>query len=293
MLTLTGILAFVLPFSIQIVGLHALMGFVFVVLAGFHLANNFRPFRKYVQSRALWVALAMAATLTGFILWEPRSVRAVLRLSANLGPALDRFKLNEDGLVYQYSPNEHYKMVLTLKMGSAYDHRNPPQFAIWLENQGAYHIKTLYSSDSSQTERLPYWGHKLRGWEKAKQGALAEAELEVDAMSGATPNGSFDPADYILPADSENPMTYQLLIEIDQAGDVHETTVDQPSLIYSVEIDNAYPKTFQLVDLVGYPKREIIDGEESWAVYYIGEGFGSALQLIDSGLLTIDRSGAQ
>ena len=56
---------------------------------------------------------------------------------------------------------------------------------------------------------------------------------QVDGVSGATWNSSFDPADYILPADPDNPMPYRLLIEIDQPDD------DQPSLVYSVEVDNA------------------------------------------------------
>jgi len=41
-----------------------------------------------------------------------------------------------------------------------------------------------------------------------------------------------------------------LLIEVDQLDD------DQPSLVCPVEIDNADPHAFQLLDLVGYPKRE-------------------------------------
>ncbi|MFT5470639.1 MAG: hypothetical protein ACI8UO_005769 [Verrucomicrobiales bacterium] len=83
-------------------------------------------------------------------------------------------------------------------------------------------------------------------------------------------------------------MPYRLLIEIDQPND------DQPSLVYSVEIDNADPRAFQLLDLVGYPKREEDDkdGKEVWALYYVDytdERFGSVLEMIDSALMTIDR----
>jgi hypothetical protein len=48
-----------------------------------------------------------------------------------------------------------------------------------------------------------------------------------------------------------------------------------------------------LLELAGYPKREEDDesGGEVWALYYIDERFESALELIDSALLTIDRSG--
>ena len=62
--------------------------------------------------------------------------------------------------------------------------------------------------------------------------------------------------------------------------------------MYSVEIDNADPRAFQLLDLIGYPKHEENnkDGKEVWALYFVDERFDSALGLIDSALLTIDRN---
>ena len=80
-------------------------------------------------------------------------------------------------------------------------------------------------------------------------------------------------------------MPYRVLIEIDQPND------DQPSLVYAVEIDNADPRAFQLLDLVGYPKRveDDKDGKEVWELYFVDERFHSALELIDSALMTIDR----
>ena len=67
----------------------------------------------------------------------------------------------------------------------------------------------------------------------------AEENPEPDAVSSPTPNGSFDPADYILPADPETSTPYKLLIEINDPEDG-----DQPSLVYAVEIDNLDPRTF-------------------------------------------------
>ena len=57
-LAVSGILAFILPFSIGIVGLHALMGFVFVVLVTLHIVNNSRPLKGYLHSRAAWITRA-------------------------------------------------------------------------------------------------------------------------------------------------------------------------------------------------------------------------------------------
>ncbi|MDC0308503.1 hypothetical protein OAL44_05125 [Planctomycetaceae bacterium] len=292
-LAVTGILAFVTPFSIRVVGLHALMGFVFVGLIAFHVGNNLNHLAQYVRSKVLWLTLAITAGLTGLFLWQPGPIRSILALSQNLGPATDQFEMKDDGLIYHYSPVENYKMALTIRAGKTFDVNPPPHVAIWLENASFYHIKTLHEPNDLKAGRtsLPYWDFKVRGWEEAKRkaaesGKALNEQQEVDGVSGATQNSSFDPADYILPADPDHPMPYRLLIEIDQPDD------DQPSLVYSVEVDNADPRAFQLLDLVGYPKREEddINGKEVWALYFVDERLDSAIELIDSVLLTIDRN---
>lgn len=293
-LAVTGILAFVTPFSIQIVGLHALIGFVFVALIGFHVFNNQEHLKRYLRSRTLWITLAISVALTALFASQPAPVRAVLGLSRNIGPSLDRFEVSEDGLTYHYSPASSYRMKLEVRAGNGFDLERPPHVAIWLENASFYHIKTLRAPGEGGRAALPYWDFKVRGWEKAKEEAEHPSQDQVDeagldAVSGATQNSSFDPADYILPADPDNPMPYRLLIEVDPPDDALS------SLVYAVDIDNADPRVFQLLELVGYPKREEDDeeGNEVWALYYVDDTFGSALELIDSALLTIERAEAE
>jgi len=286
-LAVSGGLAFFRPFSLQIVGLHALMGFVFIGIVLMHVWNNRPQLKGYFRKRVAWLALAVSVSLTFMFFLQPKPIKAVLGLSENLGPAMDRFEMREDGMVYHYSPSPDYKMELKVKSGPSYDPDNPPQIAIWLENQGAFHIKTLRSPDKIDKKNLRYWAFKRRGWEEARK--EAESEEKTDAISTPTPNGSFDPADYILPADSETSTPYQLLIEINQQDDAFGPHLDQPSLVYAVEIDNLRPVTFQLLELVGYPKREDEDGKEAWSLYFVDDGFESAVELIDSALLTIER----
>ena len=292
-LAVTGVIAFFRPFSIKVVGLHALVGFVFIGLIALHVTNNSTPILKYLRTKMPWLTGAITLVLSGLFFWQPEPVKKVLGLSKNLGPALDRFEMSSDGMVYQYSPSPSYKMEVEVRAGSAFDQETPPHMAIWLENASQYHIKTLLEPLDPETglKALPYWDFKRRGWAAAKEKAeksgkdVAE-ELGVDAITRPTQNFSFDPQEYILPADPDNPMPYQLLIEIDDPND------EQPSLVYSVEIDNSEPYAFQLLDLVGFPKREEDDeeGKEVWVLYYVDDTFTSALDLIDSALLTIDRS---
>jgi hypothetical protein len=290
-LAVTGVLAFVRPFSIQVVGLHSLIGFVFIGLIALHILNNTGHLGRYLKRGPVWITLSVVAALAVLFFWQPAPIKGVLGLSKNLGPSLDDYEVTDLGLSYHYTPDPGYNMALTVRSGSGFDTESPPHFAIWLENASQYHIKTLHTPEGNEgRSALPYWDFKRRGWEEAKREAetsgieLAE-ELGVDAISGATQNSSFDPADYILPGDNDESLPYRLLIEINQPGD------DQASLVYAVDIDNFDPCTFQLLDLVGYPKREEDDedGKEVWALYYVDGSFDSALSLIDSALLTIER----
>ncbi len=292
-LAATGAIAFLRPFSLKVVGLHALVGFVFVALVALHVAAGSRSMARHLRSPLLWVSLAATALLSAVLWWQPGPVRAVLGWSRNLGPALDRFEIGERGMVYRYAPDPSYRMVLEIRTGPAYDPASPPRLAIWLENQSHYHIKTLLEpSEEDREERLPYWASKVRGWREAlKEAERSHASLDdyVDAVSSPTENSSFDPADYILPRKSASPMPYRLMVEVNQPGDATPQLADQPSLVYQVEVDNFDPKTFQVLERVGYPVPEEREGTTEWALYYVDERFGSALDLIESALLTIER----
>ena len=275
----SGVIAFATPFSLRVIGLHALTGFAFIALALWHVRNSFAPFRKHLQSRILWVCLAASGALAALLWWQPAPVRAVLGLSKNLGPPLTAIAHNKRGLSLRYAPSPDYRMQLDVQMGPTFDAASPPAFAVWLENASSYHINTLHVSEGKDTaSELPYWESKVRGWKEAKREAALteEAEEEVDAISGATANSSFDPLDYIRPADPENPMPYRVLIEINQPGDSHHESPDQPSLVYAVEIDNLNPQVYQLLELFGYPKPEIEeDGDKAWHLYYPDTEVGS------------------
>jgi hypothetical protein len=238
------------------------------------------------------MAVGLAVALfTALFYYQPAPIKAVLGLSGNLGPALDMFELNEKGLTYQYSPDPGYKLLLDVRTGPSYDPQNPPHLAIWLENQSLYHIKTLFSSDHNKSrEELPYWAFKVGGWEKAikdaeeKQLSLDES---IDAISEATANGSFDPSDYILPKDQNFSMPYRVMLEINQPNDPSSQMDDQPSLIYEVEVDNFDPRTFQLLELVGYPSLD--QEKDEWYLSYVDQSIESAFEIVDSALLQIER----
>ena len=291
-MALSGIYAFSQPFSIKIIGLHALSGFIFIAVVVGHILNNIVPLKKYFKHSTAMAVGLVVALFSALFYYQPAPIKAILGLSGNLGPALDMFELDDKGLTYQYSPDPGYKLLLDVRTGPSYDPQDPPHLAIWLENQSLYHIKTLYSSDRNDSQtQLPYWAFKVRGWEQAKREA-EEKQLSpdesIDAISEATTNGSFDPSDYILPKDQNSSMPYRVMLEINQPNDPSSNMQDQPSLVYEVEVDNFDPRTFQLLELVGYPA---LDQEnEEWYLSYVDESIESAFEIVDSALLQIERA---
>ena len=293
-MAVTGIIAFIQPFSIEIIGLHALTGFLFIGVVIGHIFNNSFALKKYIKSPVVLGVIGVTIFTTLLFYYQPAPIKKILGLSGNLGPALDLFEMDEKGMTYRYSPDPGYKMLIDLRTGPAYDLKNPPRLAAWLENQSLYHIKTLYVSDTPDNrEQLPYWAFKVKGWEKAQKEAEEKnlsLEDSVDAVSEATANGSFDPADYILPTEQNASMPYRVMIEVNQPNDPSSKLDDQPSLVYEVEVDNYDPYTFQLLELVGFPVLDKDTEKEEWYLSYADESIESAFEIVDSVLLQIDRA---
>jgi len=293
-MAVTGVIAFIQPFSIEIIGLHALTGFLFIGVVVGHIFNNSVALKKYIKSPVVLAVIGTTVATTALFYYQPTPIKKILGLSGNLGPALDLFEMDEKGMTYRYTPDPGYKMLVDLRTGPAFDLKNPPRLAVWLENQSLYHIKTLYVSDTPDNrDQLPYWAFKVKGWKKAQEEAKAKnlsLEDSVDAVSEATANGSFDPADYILPTEQNASMPYRVMIEVNQPNDPSSKLEDQPSLVYEVEVDNYDPYTFQLLELVGYPALEEKEEKEEWYLSYADESIESAFEIVDSALLQIDRS---
>lgn len=302
-LAVTGVLGFLMPFNLLTVSVHALVGFVFIAAVGFHIRNHYQQLRRYFTKRSAAVLFLFVAGLITVILLQPRPVTAIIGLSDNLGPDPSNFELDGQRMLFRYDPADHYRMLLEIMGGSAYDADNPPFVAIWIENRSSYHIKSLHHTERDGYEtQLAYWHYKRSEYlkYKAEHEAKAEAEQDVqqqedlDAVSSATENDSFDPADYIVPDDPERDAPYRVMIEINQVGDGNEHYDDQPALVYSVEVDNRDPRTFQVLEIVGYPKAEQVeDGATAWSLYYVDETITTARDLLDSALLRIARDDAE
>ena len=285
--TVTGVIAFLRPFSLLIVSLHVVFGLAFALATLWHIKNNFPHLRRYAKSKAIVFCTAAAVGLAAVVVGQIPPVRALMRLSPNTGAAAIEVVDEAEQLRFDYAPADDYRLRLDIQKGSEFPPTSPC-LAIWLENESAYHIHTLYTTDGDNlAEMLPYWSCKRREWFKAKEKFDSRRAEGLDGFSGATRNDSFDPRDYVL---AENGR-YSLMVEINASGDANErfpdADVGQPSLIYAVEIVNSEPAHFQVLSRFGIPEQT--EGEVPWQIGYDLSGLTTALKLIDSALVRIDR----
>tara|TARA_B110001469_G_scaffold124143_1_gene137298 strand:+ start:1701 stop:2138 length:438 start_codon:yes stop_codon:yes gene_type:complete len=119
-MVVSGCLAFFLPFSIKITGLHALMGFMFLWMIVAHVSNNVSGMKRSFNPRILLSSAALTGLLTVLFIWQPAPVKAILRLSQNKGASLETFELQVDTFSYLYTPAENYQLKLDIKFGEGF-----------------------------------------------------------------------------------------------------------------------------------------------------------------------------
>jgi len=160
----------------------------------------------------------------------------------------------------------NYNFQLTFMKGDAYNH---PTFAIWLEDMEGKLIETLFvtqyfatgifghadasngtwdknAGEAIHPAALPFWSHKRNIISRDSIYAPTPENPVSDAISGATPPGSF-----ILNSSTHEklPEQFRLLMEINQTWDWNDywtnnkypsdkyyKTSAQPSLVYEVII---------------------------------------------------------
>ncbi|MDD3320912.1 MAG: hypothetical protein PHS59_05660 [Paludibacter sp.] len=182
--------------------------------------------------------------------------------------------------------NENYGLnytgtTITVKFekGSEFNH---PLFAIWLADEKGGYIQPLYVSESigngvfkrasrkagrwqageiQRPAALPYWVHQRGILNELGTYNPTPQKPEVDAYTGATPNGSF-----ILNSITEKPLNgkYKVMLELNQSWDWNEfwynnrypedkefKTSSQPALVYSVDIDTDKPQDEYVMNVIG------------------------------------------
>lgn len=182
-----------------------------------------------------------------------------------------------------------YSLFLGLKK------KNPPQIAIWAEDTAGNYLSTIYVSHSLAKQKwigakeksakriLPYWGYAYAKRKNSPSsgadgtsGATSAGSTEpvVDALTGATPKGSFDVK--LIPAG--NPQKFVIKAEFNHSTDFNDTYIKtddkghvyysggkdgsgQPSVVYAAVIDTESGKKQIEAQLIGHSNHNGSNGD--------------------------------
>ena len=167
-------------------------------------------------------------------------------------------------LIFQQVWTEENKNVLTVQIsaviapGSEWKGKFPPQFALWIQNENGKFCRTIFATKKAsknkwifapkdgRPESLPVWYHSC------KKRYILESENEIDAVTSATPKGSFEIARKIQLAEGEK---YFVFAEVNKSFDYNEFypkdadknsteysgVNGQPSAVYRAELSFENP----------------------------------------------------
>lgn len=167
-------------------------------------------------------------------------------------------------LIFQQVWTEENKNVLTVQIsaviapGSEWKGKFPPQFALWIQNENGKFCRTIFATKKASNkkwifapkdgrpESLPVW------YNSCKTSCILESENEIDAVTSATPKGSFEIARKIQLAEGEK---YFVFAEVNKSFDYNEFypkdadknsteysgVNGQPSAVYRAELSFENP----------------------------------------------------
>ncbi|MGA1217424.1 MAG: hypothetical protein ACO3VD_05545 [Pseudomonadales bacterium] len=243
-LSITGVLAYLRPYSLFIAGFHTLLGLTLLLAFGWHLKNNWLPLRTYLrQRRRALLALSLPIVLALGVSAELPPMSTVLETGANLrrSAGLEETALTVinthlpgtegQALRLQVRAGPHYESPpQPLFMGLSYT--SIPQVAVWVEDLEGRFIATLYVTQKLATagflstdpfsneilrrpEALPVWaGRRGVRYEDGLSVPLGEDEA-LDGLTAPTPTGHFDLASVVPSA--EGPL--RIFLEVNRSYD--------------------------------------------------------------------------
>ena len=299
-LMVTGVLAYVQPFSIVTTRVHIIFGILTILLVLLHLVVRTRYFTGKLSgksaSRGMVAGILLAwsgllALALGDI-WPARQVmtssyesrhRAEIVRSSPLAGFLETDKTRRF-VARRPGPGADTAVSLMLRFREGLE--KPPAIAVWAETSTGSLIETLYLDGALaygesvewqgiRTQRhklLPIWRHRhtiISG---------VDPHGEIDAFTGTTPSHSFSLEHYLTTGDEGG---FVLCVEVNAAADANtafpDTALGQPSLLYTAYIEPGEDPEYALMELTAHGGQ----AEHGGSLAYDFEGIDSARRLID------------
>jgi len=277
-LAVTGVLAYLRPFSITVTQIHIIAGFVTLVLVITHLLARLPYFKNRItkskQGASLRLQVILFGTVFGFLVYG--SVSSIPPASWLIDNSYEHRNSSQivrsSSLVGFEEPAPHRKWIVRGSQDdngsglsiylSFQEELNPmPSIAVWAESTTGSMIETLFLEQSLAYSEVPLWedyktqrSHILPLW-RHRYTLLSgiKPSGEVDAVSGATESHQFALDPYFEKGKGNE---FILCVEINAPEDITEKFSDpilgQPSLLYTSLIDVDREDPYYLFELTGH-----------------------------------------
>ena len=316
-LAVTGVMSFVLPFSITTARVHIVFGLVTLVLVGMHLATRMSYFTRIAKQAVdfkakkkpqvpRWLVASIVIVWTGFLAVSFYGTRPASDLIAA------GYEASRAAEIFRASPQIAYEQVgptlrvatLSVETGQVVidvevQYREPlsqqPAAAIWAQTTGndSKMIQTLFVDKALAYSDTPTWHgkptprhHILPIWRHRYRDVNGvDPTGGVDAITSATPNHSFSVEQSLTSEEGE----IVICLEFNAAGDPNAAYPDehlgQPSVLYTALIDLASDQDYYLMSRTAHGGGAEIDGEPR----YDFDELTSVNHLIEKVLVHIKR----
>jgi hypothetical protein len=277
-LSVTGVLAFVLPFSTATSRVHIVAGVGMVLLVGLHVVGRLPYFRSQVtrgkrsplSSQKLAAVIGVAASLLVVALfalppatwlmdqsYEARNSAQIVRASSLTG-----FRnLDAQSKLIVRKADSQSGRPLSVHLSFRDDVSPIPSVAVWAETTNGTMIETLFLDESlAFVEKVDWHGslvqrdHILPIWRNRYTAVSGvDASGQVDATTGATDTHSFALDPYLVAGEGKK---FVVCVEVNAPGDPdgmwQNADLGQPSLLYTALVKVDANQRYRILDLTAY-----------------------------------------
>lgn len=319
-LAVTGVMSFVLPFSITTTRVHIVFGIATVVLVGMHLATRVGYFTRVArQTVALGSArkpqVPRALVVGVVVVWAGLLAASFYGTQPASGLIGLGYEARHKAMIFRADPRTVYEQVGPvnriasvskdsgeLVIGIEVEYRevfaSQPAAAVWAQTTGVEGrmIQTLFVdqavaySDNPQwngkaTPRhhiLPVWRHRYRDINGI------DPTGDTNAVTSATPTHSFSVEQSLAPDGDDQIVVW---LELNAHGDANDAYPDphlgQPSILYTALIDLTSDQRYYLMSRTAHGGGAEQDGSPRYGF----DGITTAKHLVEKVLVQIKRVG--
>ena len=316
-LAVTGVMSFVLPFSITTARVHIVFGLVTLVLVGMHLATRLDYFariaKQSVELKAKkkpqvprWLVAAIVGVWAGLLavsFYGTRPAADLIAVGYEARHAAEIFRASPQTAYEQVGPTvrvatlsaESGEVVIDVEVEYREDLDQQPAAAIWAQTTGyePRMIQTLYVDKALAYSATPKWNgkptprhHILPIWRHRYRDVNGvDPTGETDAVTSATPSHSFS-IEQSLASDEDEIV---ICLEINAASDPNQAYPDahlgQPSVLYTALVDLASDQRYYLMTRTAHGGGSEGDGQPRYGF----DEITTAKDLIEKVIVNIQR----